>query len=281
MQIADEAAIATSIEKTTARNFALDLNAKIMLVDDHPVNLLYMRQILTRAGFENFDEAASGCEAIALYKNSAYNLILMDCQMPGMDGYEASKQIRALENRYLTPPVIIAVTADAMKGARQKCLEAGMDDYISKPIEKMALLQILHKWIPGANMTNFYKPQSSKINPVLSDSAAPIDTARLHDFTGGNKDVEAQLIAMFLESLDEDTAKMENALRATDYRLWDEAAHKIYGAASNIGAHALAALCDEAQYLTDGETEAMQNLHNLIMDQCRQIKALLIQKEAA
>lgn len=280
-KIADETDIASSHEALCHQNFSLNLNAKIMIVDDHPVNLLYLRQVLTRAGFEGFDEAASGREAVELYKSRAYDLILMDCQMPDMDGYEASRQIRALENNYLTPPTIIAVTADAMKGAQAKCLDAQMNDYISKPIEKMKLLQILHKWIPGAAMTEFINLQNTAQIKQPDNDILPFDTARLHDFTGGKKDIEHQLIVMFLESLREDTAKMEIALRNDNYINWDEAVHKIYGAASNIGAYALAKLCDEAQSLSDGDNTKIMECHQAILTRCAEITAILQQRAAA
>lgn len=280
-QIADEADITDSYKKFGNQNFALNLNAKIMIVDDHPVNLLYMRQALTRAGFEDFDEADSGHEAVALYKNRAYDLILMDCQMPDMDGYDASKQIRALESKYLTAPIIIAVTADAMKGAQQKCLEAEMDDYISKPIEKIKLLQILHKWIPGANMTKFPQAQDNQNHAGSTRNSMPFDTARLHDFTGGKKDIEDQLIAMFTQALKVDSAKMEMALRDDDHQKWDEAVHKIYGAASNIGAYALADLFDEAQSLSETDAARVKDIHALILKRCAEITAILQQRAAA
>lgn len=280
-KIADEKDVLGSHEALGDQNFALDLNARIMIVDDHPVNLLYMRQVLARAGFEDFNEASSGSEAVDLYQNQSYDLILMDCQMPDMDGYEASRKIRDLQNQYLKIPIIIAVTADAMKNARQKCVDAHMDDYISKPIDKMKLLQILHKWIPGAYMTDFSRAQDTLQSLGSGSDVMPFDSDRLYEFTGGKKDIEDQLISMFIEALKEDTAKMEMALRDENYQRWDEAVHKIYGAASNIGAYALAGLCDEAQNFSEADKTNIVDRHKEILSCCAEITEILQQRAAA
>ena len=96
------------------------------------------------------DIASNGKEAIEAVKNNTYDLILMDCQLPEMDGYEATKEIRKLEgNKRHTP--IIAMTAHALEGDKEKCLMAGMDDYISKPVRKEKLEEVLKKWLKEKN----------------------------------------------------------------------------------------------------------------------------------
>ena len=108
-------------------------SVKVLAVDDNPTNRKLIDNILKNSGME-CDVAASGAEALKMYANNEYSLILMDCQMPEMDGYECSRIIREREEGMLRVP-IIAMTADAMSGARKKCLDAGMDDYITKPLD--------------------------------------------------------------------------------------------------------------------------------------------------
>ena len=121
---------------------------RILITDDHPVNMMFAVKLLKKIGFKKIDQAVSGVEAVEKSKAlDGYDLILMDCQMPEMDGFEASRQIRAFEktgNRKRIP--IIAMTANAMEGDRDLCLQAGMDDYLSKPINPDKLSEVLFRW---------------------------------------------------------------------------------------------------------------------------------------
>ena len=119
---------------------------RVLVVEDNEVNQIVAAKNLKRLGFEA-KIASSGQEALALVKNESFDFILMDCQMPEMDGFETTRRIRALEQGRTTP--IVALTANAMKGDREKCLEAGMDDYLSKPFTAEALKATLERWAQG------------------------------------------------------------------------------------------------------------------------------------
>ncbi len=116
---------------------------RILMAEDNQINQRVGKLILQRAGF-NIDLVGDGREALEAHKTRPYDLILMDCQMPIMDGFEASRQIRSLEQQQ---PVIIAVTANALVGEREKCLNAGMDDYLSKPFQAEQLVAVVKKWM--------------------------------------------------------------------------------------------------------------------------------------
>ena len=113
------------------------------MAEDNVINQKVGKLILQRAGF-NIDLVGDGSEALQAHRANPYDVILMDCQMPAMDGFEASRQIRLLEQRQ---PVIIAVTANALLGEREKCLKAGMDDYLSKPFQAEQLVAVVKKWV--------------------------------------------------------------------------------------------------------------------------------------
>jgi CheY-like chemotaxis protein len=120
---------------------------KILLAEDNLINQKLAINILRKSGYLG-DIAVNGREAIAALKTVAYDLVLMDVQMPEMDGFEATRIIRAPESGVINSRVpIIAMTAHAMKGDRERCLEAGMDDYISKPISPKDLLEKITRWI--------------------------------------------------------------------------------------------------------------------------------------
>ena len=154
-----------SVEQSTAESVAenkyadeIEINisnisfhgAHILLVEDNPVNKMVATKILTLYDCQ-VTHAWNGKEAVELISKQKFDLILMDCQMPEMDGYEATGAIRELEarNKDIATP-IIALTANALKGDRTKCLQAGMDDFISKPVRKEALASAVLKWLPNA-----------------------------------------------------------------------------------------------------------------------------------
>lgn len=115
---------------------------RILLAEDNPVNQKVGKLILQKAGFE-IDVVPDGKQALEAHRADPYDVILMDCQMPVMDGLEASRAIRSLDS---PQPVIIAVTANAMLGEREKCLEAGMNDYLSKPFQAQHLVNLVKRW---------------------------------------------------------------------------------------------------------------------------------------
>ena len=112
------------------------------MAEDNQINQRVGKLILQRAGF-SIDLVGDGREALEAHKTEPYDLILMDCQMPTMDGLEACRQIRKLDQ---PQPVIVAVTANALVGERERCLEAGMDDYLSKPFQAEQLVAVVRRW---------------------------------------------------------------------------------------------------------------------------------------
>ena len=121
---------------------------RVLIVEDNPINQRVAVILANKLGFVA-DVAGDGSEALNMVRDQDYTLILMDCQMPVMDGFEATKAIRALDQPVSKIP-IIAVTANVMEGQRDKCLAAGMNDYLPKPINKDVLRKAVDKWIPLA-----------------------------------------------------------------------------------------------------------------------------------
>jgi CheY-like chemotaxis protein len=117
--------------------------AKILMAEDNVINQRVGKLILRRAGYE-IELVSDGNEAVEAHLGAPYDLILMDCQMPTMDGFEATRRIRSLKTQQ---PVIIAVTANALVGERERCLEAGMNDYLSKPFQADQLVSMVNKWV--------------------------------------------------------------------------------------------------------------------------------------
>jgi CheY-like chemotaxis protein len=124
----------------------------LLLVEDNQVNRMVLLRQLHKLGFQIVDEAGNGIEALEAASAKPYDLIFMDCQMPQMDGYEASRCVRELEAEHKAPHAgripIIAVTAHALQGDREACLEAGMDEYVAKPVRLDDLRRVLNRWLP-------------------------------------------------------------------------------------------------------------------------------------
>ncbi len=136
-----------AVENVTS-NEAVMLNAKILLVEDNPVNQMVAQKMLEKLGLKA-EQANNGVEALKLLAEQAYDLVLMDCQMPEMDGFDATREIRKQDIKAINQNVlpIVAMTANVMSGDRERCLEVGMDDYIGKPVQRNQLESVLRKWL--------------------------------------------------------------------------------------------------------------------------------------
>ena len=173
--------------------------------------------------------AANGSAAITAWESGRYSLIFMDCQMPVMDGYEATRQIRSREAVRRVP--IIALTAHAMTGADAECVAAGMDDYLSKPIEREKLLACLERWL------NPQKETLSVATPnALLDSEDPIDWARLLEMHDHDRAFMVELSALFMQNANSTTQAIASALSAGDLGALAARAHELKGSCANVQA---------------------------------------------
>ena len=143
---ADEAS--ESVELPAHENKPLLLNAKVLLVEDNPINQMVAQKMLEKFGLKAA-LADNGVEALKLLKEQSFDLVLMDCQMPEMDGFDATREIRKLDIKTLNEQrlPVVAMTANVMSGDRERCLEVGMDDYIGKPVQRDYLEAVLRKWL--------------------------------------------------------------------------------------------------------------------------------------
>jgi CheY-like chemotaxis protein len=134
--------------KPTAESRPLLLNSKVLLVEDNPINQMVAQKMLEKVGLKA-KLANNGVEALQCLRDETFDLVLMDCQMPEMDGFDATREIRKLGIKALNqqPLPVVAMTANVMSGDRERCLEVGMDDYIGKPVQREQLESILQKWL--------------------------------------------------------------------------------------------------------------------------------------
>jgi len=150
---------------------ALAAGALILIAEDNPTNQIVMKNLMNRLGY-CIDVAANGVEALTMLAKRSYGLLITDCHMPEMDGYELTKQLRAdeLSSGRLRLP-IVALTGDALAGAAQYCLDVGMDDYLSKPVAIDLLDQAVQRWLPAA--ASLRQPLDSDVAPAAESPVAP------------------------------------------------------------------------------------------------------------
>ncbi|MFH1155234.1 MAG: response regulator [Pseudomonadota bacterium] len=211
--------------------------AHVLVVEDNTINQLVARDLLTQAGLR-VTLAANGRQAVDLAAKSDFHAILMDLQMPEMDGFEATSAIRKNINLKRIP--IIAMTANAMAGDRERCLAAGMDDHVAKPIEPRLLFETLVKWIPahepGRTLPDPGPEKSLDPEADLPRHLAGIDMETGLRRTGGNHRLYLDLLKHFFHDHGNDNQKITKALEDDDIKLAHRTAHTLKGVAGGIGA---------------------------------------------
>jgi CheY-like chemotaxis protein len=219
-----------------AQTLAERLPLRILLCDDNAINQKVATRILAQLGYQP-DLAGNGLEALDALDRKPYDLVFMDVMMPEMDGMEATHAIRQRQRdgghlHYQSRIVIVAMTAQAMQGDREKCLAAGMDDYLSKPIRPKDLRGILELW--GGRAAPVQKIEAA---PKIADVAdgPPVDMDRLNDLTDGNADSYRELVELYNRQTAQQLEQIQNAIRANDTAEVRRVAHSCAGASATLG----------------------------------------------
>ncbi|MEH1920754.1 MAG: ATP-binding protein [Nostoc sp.] len=229
---------------------------RILLTEDNLVNQKIALKQLQSLGY-SADVANNGKEALQLLEKVPYDLILMDCQMPFLDGLETTKQIhRWQESSFASGrrPVVIAMTANAMKQDKQICLDAGMDDYLSKPVMKEDLAATLEHWknvIFRAKETDTTEQTVSTTNVDLVD--LPIDWERLHQLSENNPEFELELLQMFVEDIEPRLEIIKIAIATHDFKQIALQIHQIKGSSANMGITTMRLAAEKIEQLAYGQ----------------------------
>ena len=223
----------------TDRSSHLGPGCQVLLAEDNPVNQEVALEMLRTLGC-TVDVAENGREALERLGGKRYDLVLMDCQLPEVDGYEATRQFRRRESRKeLRKTPIVALTAHALAGDRERCLEAGMDDHMTKPFTRDHLAALIRKWVgfdhalPG---------------PIARDAIAeldrtPLENLRMLEEQGGRKGIVERVIRLYLESSPRLVREIEKAAESGDVKGLNHAAHSLKTSSANVGGTRFALLC--------------------------------------
>ncbi len=220
----------------TDSTLATQLPLRILVADDNAINLKVAVRILQQIGYEP-DTTTNGREALEALDRKPYDLIFMDVMMPEMDGLEATRLLRKRQmtggqQHYSSRIIVVAMTAHAMQGDREKCIAAGMDDYLAKPVRPKEVRDIIERW--GGKIMQNVKPLTSA-TPDPNAEEPPVDMDRMNDLTDGNKDSLRELVEMFLKQTHKQFGQIETAIREGNADTVRRVAHSCAGASATLG----------------------------------------------
>jgi len=223
------------------------IRGNILLVEDNLINQQVALGILQIQGY-SVTVVNHGREALDAHAQGAFDLILMDCHMPEMDGFEATREIRARERSSVGKRVpIVALTANAMAQDREECLNAGMDDHLSKPFSMLTLQDMLDRWMPRAPST-----QSKAAQPAAPAKAAEVLDRHVLDElskvrTNGKSELLARVINLYLVESPKLMQKLKRAAGASDAPEIARTAHSLKSSSANVGARVLSRYCEDIE----------------------------------
>jgi CheY-like chemotaxis protein/HPt (histidine-containing phosphotransfer) domain-containing protein len=254
-----------------ASEFVFD--AHILVVEDNDINALVLGEILTRMGCTH-RRAVNGVQGLEMLEDEAYDLVLMDVQMPVMDGLTAVAKLREQEQeRGESRQVVLALTANALAGDKEMCLNAGMDDYLTKPVTMDNISQALRRWLHGQEKMAVTKAPETK--QTKSDKpVVTIDLSQLRATFGDAADgLIPQLLTSYLAEGVRDMEVLRQANDQTDMALLVRIVHNLKSSSATLGIGAFSALCREAEQLgRQGDRAAMLAIFPQVVEQFGQVR---------
>ena len=251
------------------------LPLQILLVDDNAINQKVSARILAQIGYQP-DLAENGRRALEALDQKIYDLVFMDVMMPEMDGLEATRNIRerqkhpAIHPNYNRRIIIVAMTAHAMQGDRDKCLASGMDDYLSKPIRPADIRGMIEKWaVPMASPAEIKIPNAAVPNAA---AGPPVEMDRLHDLTDNNADNLRELIEMYLKQTTQQFGQIEDAIAAKNSPEVRRVAHSCAGSSATLGMMRLGQLMRTLE--KEGAAGTLTNAVQICEDARREYEAV-------
>ena len=241
---------------------------KVLVAEDNAVNQKLAETILDRAGHQVVI-VDDGRQAVAAIQREGFDIVLMDIQMPVMGGFEAAHLIREHESTTGVRTPIIAVTARAMKGDREACLEAGMDGYVPKPIQSRKLLALM------AELTGSTPASGEDDDATINDSAV-LDETRLMATVGGSRELASELAEIFLQELTPRMTDIDSAIKAGDAEKLRFTAHALRGSAASLSAGAVSTAAGSIETMArNGDLTAAATAFVALQDESEKLAARL------
>jgi len=257
------------------QNFASRRPLRVLLCDDNFINQKVAIRILQQLGYEP-DLATNGREALDALGQKPYDMIFMDVMMPEMDGLEATRAIREFQQtcdkgNFNSRIVIIAMTAQAMQGDREKCIAAGMDDYLAKPIRPNDVRAVIERWSVEVSSPAPAPPVPPRGTDASTDAETlPVEMDRLLDLGGGDAESLRELVDLYLKQTTGQLAQLESAVKANKAEEVRQVAHSCAGASATLGMRRLVPLLRELE--RQGKSGQFTNAEQLCAEATREFK---------
>jgi PAS domain S-box-containing protein len=240
------------VTRRTVREARSHSRGRVLVAEDNPTNQEVAVGMLQMVGYQ-VDVAKDGLEALEALSKGSYAIVLMDVQMPGMDGYETTAEIRRREESEGHRVPIVAMTANALRGDREKALKAGMDDYVSKPIKLEELAEVLTHWIPReeapVERENIQgpDPDGSSVLSLPDKEEGPLNEEVLANLHKVGPDFLSGLVGIFLRDAPAQLAALDEAVKGGDWPSVKGLGHTLKGSCSVVGASKMTEICAELQ----------------------------------
>ena len=253
---------AMPFDRAAAAGEGSSARGHVLLAEDHPVNQRVAVGMLERLGYR-VDVVPNGRETVAALSRVPYTAVLMDVQMPEMDGYEATREIRRLEEGSARRTPVIAMTANAMRGDREKALAAGMDDYLSKPVRLEDLAEMLARWTGEQKVESDPAPGASGHYVASTGSPSGGGTTLNPEMVERLRELaNPEMVKAFVEDVPVQLAALRRALEHGDARSVEETAHRLRGGSGYMGATRMLQMCDELE--AAGASEDLDRTRQLV-----------------
>ncbi|MCP4687640.1 MAG: response regulator [Desulfobacterales bacterium] len=237
----------------------------ILVVDDNLTNQHVTHAIIEKLGYRA-DMVADGADALVALKKAPYDLVFMDCQMPGMDGHETTRRIRQGRSGASAPHIpVIAMTANVGRGEREKCLGSGMSDYIAKPVSPAAVAEALNRWLGAVSEEVIHQDPragSAALPPSPNDAPVVFDLVRYLETLMGDEKLAQTVLSVFLKSIPEQIDDLKASIDRGDVEEARALAHKINGAAAHVSGMAMTAAAIEME--TAGQNRDLSRLTTMM-----------------
>ena len=255
----------------SASSWSIRGRRKVLLAEDNPVNVEVAMAMLDSLGLEVVC-ARHGEEALRATRATGFDAVLMDCQMPVMDGFAATAEIRRDEQRRGRGRVlpIIAITANALQGDREACLSAGMDDYLSKPFTQQDLAKVIGRWIKLPPQP-LCEPDAPAIDANDAINRHALDNIRALSRDSGDALVQKVIMA-YVDDTPLQLQTLRSAIAALDPARLRKVAHSLKSASANVGADSLAQMCREMERL--GRTDTTEGASSILRDMEHEFQAV-------
>ena len=240
---------------------------RVLIAEDNTVNMLLAKTLIRRIAPNSIiQEAINGNEAVILSQTKMPDIVLMDVQMPEMNGYEATLAIRKMENGNIP---IIALTAGNVKGEKEKCLSVGMDDFIAKPIIEATLSQIFNKWV------NIISDQSPKSDKDKTDDKAHFNSDIIMQFIGDDREVYKQILLLTSQELIASSEKLDHSFADKDLMAIQASGHKLYGTSVAAGLNELAIIANRLQQIQEFDERSVKPILKNAQEEIALVLSLL------